>query len=166
MPSCLLLLTTLHLGRGDFSASRNGIAFDANAGRYFRHCVDEAVAALPEQLRVLRDEGASAASRSIEAARKVRKPKEALDIDAPRRLKGQAFVAQQKLLEKVKAGELDKKYVLTIRQAEEVSFFPLPEPSLQLTDDVLERHLTARHRKQRSLSSQWAQSVTRTIRGN
>ncbi|KAI5478763.1 hypothetical protein MNV49_004589 [Pseudohyphozyma bogoriensis] len=79
---------------GDFSGSTRGITPDKSAGRYFRSCVEEAVAALPAQIQRLRnsDEGPSAVFSNISAARKARRGDgESIPEEAQRRLKGAAL---------------------------------------------------------------------------
>ncbi|KAK4333158.1 hypothetical protein RTBOTA2_001878 [Rhodotorula toruloides] len=56
----------------DFAASKRDIRYDAKAGRYFRHAVDEAMEAMGEQVRRIRTKGASAAHVALDKARKAR----------------------------------------------------------------------------------------------
>ncbi|BGP05622.1 hypothetical protein JCM10049v2_001428 [Rhodotorula toruloides] len=56
----------------DFAASKRDIRYDAKAGRYFRHAVDEAMEAMGDQVRRIRMKGASAAHVALDKARKAR----------------------------------------------------------------------------------------------
>ncbi|GAA5877400.1 hypothetical protein JCM1840_006088 [Sporobolomyces johnsonii] len=56
----------------DFSASPFDIKMDKNAGRYFRHSVNETLSALPNQIERLREDGAAAVLEKIKKARETR----------------------------------------------------------------------------------------------
>ena len=56
----------------DFAASKAECKYDERGNRYFRHCVNEALATLGDQVDRLVEEGAAAAYKEIKAARKER----------------------------------------------------------------------------------------------
>ncbi|GAA6010842.1 hypothetical protein JCM11491_004561 [Sporobolomyces phaffii] len=56
----------------DFAASKTECKFDEKGNRYFRHCVNEALATLGDQVDRLVEDGAAAAFKAIKEARKHR----------------------------------------------------------------------------------------------
>lgn len=105
----ILLISSSY--RGDWSASSRGIKPDANANRYFRTCVDEALDALPAQIQRLQGEkGAKQVLAAINSSREKRR--EMVDIvDAPsKRLKGQAAIdARERAVAAAKNGKAPPK---------------------------------------------------------
>ncbi|SCZ92470.1 BZ3500_MvSof-1268-A1-R1_Chr5-2g07888 [Microbotryum saponariae] len=77
---------------GDWSASERGVKYDKNAGRYFRTCVNQTVAALPAQVEKLLNNDAKGVFDSIKAARKARDQIKDLVDEPSKRLKGQAAI--------------------------------------------------------------------------
>lgn len=83
---------------GDFCGGARAVKFDEKAGRYFRTCVDEALAALPAQLDRLRDasQGSKAVLKNIEQRQEERESSTTqFEMEQSRRLKG----AQLKFLQ-------------------------------------------------------------------
>ncbi|GAA5914524.1 uncharacterized protein JCM6883_003191 [Sporobolomyces salmoneus] len=56
----------------DFAASKTECKYDERGNRYFRHCVNEALATLGDQVDRLVEEGAAAVYKEIKSARKAR----------------------------------------------------------------------------------------------
>lgn len=92
---------------GEFCASPRGIHQDPNAGRYFRTCVEESLAALPAQLARLQDpkQGSRAVLAAINTCRKSRSTDSQIMEEPARRLKGQAYVEAQERA-KLKGGNV------------------------------------------------------------
>ncbi|KAK4048042.1 hypothetical protein OIO90_005943 [Microbotryomycetes sp. JL221] len=95
---------------GDWSASVRGVKYDQRAGRYFRICVEEALEALPDQVRLLQQEdGPKKVLSAINAARKARSKKQDVVVEPSKRLKGQAALfAQEKAAYLAKNGGKSK----------------------------------------------------------
>lgn len=76
---------------GDFCGGARAIKHDEKAGRYFRTCVDEALAALPVQLDRLRDpsQGPQAVLKNIKQRQEERETSTTqFEMEQSRRLKG------------------------------------------------------------------------------
>ncbi|GAA5978213.1 hypothetical protein JCM5350_002229 [Sporobolomyces pararoseus] len=72
MPESLFGSTVFWSLFTDFAASKTECKFDEKGNRYFRHCVNEALATLGDQVERLKEEGATAAYQAIKEARKHR----------------------------------------------------------------------------------------------
>lgn len=106
---------------GDWTASKRGVKYDARASRYFRICVDEALDAMSDQVKLLQNgpDGARNVLMAINASRKAREKMDDIVIEPSKRLKGQAAVfAKEKeaFLAAEAKGQPQKKAEIKVRK--------------------------------------------------